>query len=136
MDALDSGDVVLLLMLDMSSAFDTIEHSILLRRQQYSFGVDGAALAWFASYLKDMVQSVRIGDSVSDPQTMKYGVPQGSVLGPKMYCMYTRPIGNILQQFNQCRIICMLTNPKTTIVRFRDIFSAIQTIEAEAMAVS
>ena len=90
-DALDRGEIVLLLMLDMSAAFDTIDHSILLRRLEHSFGVTGDALSWIESYLKERVQSVVVGDSASDSLVLKYGVPQGSVLGPKLYCRYTNP---------------------------------------------
>ena len=94
--ALDSGSGAVLLMLDLSAAFDTIDHGILLFRLNSLYGISGDALDWFKSYLSNRVQRVIIGDTVSECKGLNFGVPQGSVLGPKIYCMYTKPISDII----------------------------------------
>ena len=83
-------------MLDLSAAFDTIDHGILLSRLNSLYGISGDALDWFKSYLSSRVQRVIIGDTVSECKDLNFGVPQGSVLGPKIYCMYTKPISDII----------------------------------------
>ena len=77
-------------MLDLSAAFDTIDHDILLSRLYNVYGITGNALDWFRSYLTGRIQRVFIEDSVSVDQELDFGVPQGSVLGPRIYCMYTK----------------------------------------------
>jgi hypothetical protein len=96
--ALDNGLVTILIMLDLSAAFDTIDHKILLTRLEKVFGITGDALNWFKSYLLNRHQSVVIGDTVSEDRRLDFGVPQGSVLGPKAYCMYTKPVGDIIKR--------------------------------------
>ena len=93
---LDKPDTaVLLALLDMSVAFDTVNHSILLKRLENSFGIRGSALQWFSSYLKDL--KVTIGDSSSDPIVLDCSLPQGSKIGPRSYSDYTRPLGSLLR---------------------------------------
>ena len=62
----------LLSLLDLSAAFDTIDHSILLSRMEITFGIKGSALAWFESYLKFRTQSVKIGSSFSEDNTLQF----------------------------------------------------------------
>ena len=100
LDALDRGSMVVLIMTDLSAAFDTLDHPILLERFSHSFGIREEALGWIASYLAGRSQCVAIEDSTSSDCALEYGVPQGSVLGPKMYCMYTRPVGDIARKHN------------------------------------
>lgn len=100
LDALDKGSAVVLIMTDLSAAFDTLDHSILLERFRHTFGIRGGALEWIRSYLSERSQQVVIGESSSSECELEYGVPQGSVLGPKMYCMYTRPVGDIARRHN------------------------------------
>ena len=88
----------ILLMLDLSAAFDTIDHDILLSRLCNVYGITGNALDWFRSYLTGRIQRVVIEDSVSVDQELDFGVPQGSVLGPRIYCMYTKPVSDIIQR--------------------------------------
>ncbi|MCG8430166.1 MAG: hypothetical protein MJA29_03225, partial [Candidatus Omnitrophica bacterium] len=62
-----------------------------------SFGIEGSALDWFASYLEDRRQAVVLSGNESECRKLQYGVPQGSVLGPKLYTMYTKPLGNLIR---------------------------------------
>ena len=73
-------------MLDLSAAFDTIDHDILLSRLCNVYGITGDALDWFRSYLSGRIQRVVIEDSVSVDQELVFGVPQGSVLGEFIAC--------------------------------------------------
>ena len=84
-------------MLDLSAAFDTIDHATLINRLRESYGIEGTALNWFTSYLQDRHQSVVLSGHASDSTKLKYGVPQGSVLGPKLYTMYTKPLGTLIR---------------------------------------
>ena len=98
LSALDTGVSAILLMLDLPAAFDTIDHDILLSRLCNVYGITGNALDWFRSYLTGMIQRVVIEDSVSVDQELDFGVPQGSVLGPRIYSMYTTPVSDIIQR--------------------------------------
>ena len=85
--------------LDISSAFDTIDHSILLRWLHDELGVTGTALAWFQSYISNRSQFVKLGRHSSAPMSCTSGVPQGSVLGPILFAAYTSPIGDLIRRF-------------------------------------
>ncbi len=78
----DRGCISLLVLLDLSTAFETIDHNILLNRLENFVGISGSALAWFKSYLSDRHQFVAVNEEVSYRSQVQYGVPQGSVLGP------------------------------------------------------
>ena len=94
--ALDRKSMVILVMLDVSSAFDTIEHEVLLTRLEHTFGITDKALAWLRSYLSERHQHVVVDSTMSADYVLQCGVPQGSVLGPVLYCMYTRPVCDIV----------------------------------------
>ena len=83
--AVDNNDSVVLLLLDLSAAFDTVDHSILLSRLALRFGVGGQVIAWIESYLKDREQFVQIENTKSSVRQLLRGVPQGSALGPLLY---------------------------------------------------
>ena len=95
--ASDQGNVSILSLLDLSAAFDTIDHSILCERLSSTFGLAGIVLRWFQSYLADRTQSVVVPGAQSPPSLLKYGVPQGSVLGPVLFTMYTKPLSSIIR---------------------------------------
>lgn len=96
--AVDNGDVALLVLLDLSAAFDTVDHNILLRRLQATYGFDGVALRWFRSYLTGRSQSVRAGGSRSTKVAVSCGVPQGSVLGPVLFVLYTADLVELIER--------------------------------------
>ena len=99
---IDGGDVAVLALLDLSAAFDTVDHVILLCRLQESYGIADAALNWFTSYLAGRTQHVRYSSACSDPTTVLYGVPQGSVLGPLLFLLYT---ADLLTLVDECGLI-------------------------------
>ena len=78
--------------LDLSAAFDTIDHDILLTRLSSWFGIHGSVLNGFKSYLSSRTFCVKCNDCFSSLHTSLYGVPQGSVLGPLLFIMYTTPL--------------------------------------------
>ena len=86
-DAIDVGDVVLTLFLDLQNAFDTVNHHILLCKLE-NYDVRGIALYWFSIYLSDRSQSMFFNNVLSDDVVMDCGVPQGSVLGPLLFLIY------------------------------------------------
>lgn len=95
--AVDSGDLALLALLDLSAAFDTVDHTILLRRLQVSYGINGTAHDWFRSYLRGRTQFVSCGASHSSPTILVCGVPQGSVLGPILFLLYTADLIRLVE---------------------------------------
>ncbi len=86
--ASDKGCISLLVLLDLSAAFDTIDHDILVDRLQNYTGIQGQALRWFRSYLSDRYHCVYLNGEASQLSPVKYGVPQGSVLGPLLFSLY------------------------------------------------
>lgn len=100
--AMDLQQVSLLVMLDMSAAFDTIDHQLLLNRMQTRLNITGAALAWFKSYLCHRSQIININGVRSETFSLKYGVPQGSVLGPLLFGIYLLPLGDLLRTYGLC----------------------------------
>ena len=90
------GSVTTLTLLALSAAFDTIDHTILLDRLNAYYGISELALGWFKSYLSGRTHSVKVGSTLSHPAALQYGVPQGSVLGPILFSLYTNPISSII----------------------------------------
>ena len=99
-NSMDKGEVTALTLLDLSAAFDTIDHATLTDRFSDWYGISGQAQIWFSSYLQNRLQSVKIKDTFSDKVTLSYGVPQGSVLGPVLFTLHTTPLSAIISSFD------------------------------------
>ena len=89
LSAQDRGEPTALLLLDLSAAFDTIDHDLLLSRLSEWFGIDGVVLQWVRSYLPGRSQLVKVNGVLPTPQLLLCGVPQVSVLGSLIFTMYT-----------------------------------------------
>ena len=100
LQSLDKKELVILVLLDLSAAFDIIGHDILLSRLEERFGVSGNVLLWFKSYLSSRSQYVNTNGTYSSTYDVKYGVPQGSVLGPALYLLYTAPVADIIKRYD------------------------------------
>ena len=97
-DAISNGKFALLSLLDLSAAFDTVDHNILMLRLEMSFGFRSMPLEWLCSYLEGRSQSVSLNSHSTVPRTVTCGVPQGSVLGPLLFTLYAADIGKVIQQ--------------------------------------
>ena len=89
--AADDKQVTVLISLDLSAAFDTVDHEVLLQRLQSEFGVTDTPLFWLRSYLESRTQFVKLGQHHSPAVGLDVGVPQGSVLGPLLFAVYCSP---------------------------------------------
>jgi len=104
--ALDTGDLVVLTLLDLSAAFDTVDHATLLRRPlevSMSYGLRGHVLGWCQSYLDVCTQNVRRGTFSSTVIFLLCGVPHGSVLGPIRFVLYTADLLQLVHNHQLCQ---------------------------------
>ncbi len=98
--AVDSGNSAVLVLLDLTAAFDTVSHWILLSRLEECVGIKDIALKWFQSYLTDRSFSVHLGEFSSSAAPLSCGVSQGSILGPMLFSLYMLPLGYIFRKHN------------------------------------
>ena len=98
LQTIDQSGAVLLVLLDLSAAFDTVDHHQLIEILSKRIGIKGKALQWFESYLQGRTQTVYVKRSFSINQKLNCGVPQGSVLGPILFTIYTLPLGDVIRK--------------------------------------
>uniref|UniRef100_A0A8C1NP06 Reverse transcriptase domain-containing protein n=1 Tax=Cyprinus carpio TaxID=7962 RepID=A0A8C1NP06_CYPCA len=94
----DSGKISVLVLLDLSAAFDTVDHNILLERLENWVGLSGMVLKWFRSYLEGRGYYVSLGEHKSKWTSMTCGVPQGSILAPLLFSLYMLPLSQIMRK--------------------------------------
>uniref|UniRef100_A0A803TE10 Reverse transcriptase domain-containing protein n=1 Tax=Anolis carolinensis TaxID=28377 RepID=A0A803TE10_ANOCA len=94
----DSGGSALLVLLDLTAAFDTVDYDLMIHRLAMS-GIRGQALNWFNSFLRNRSQCVEYMDQVSDRSPLLCGVPQGAILSPLLFNIYVRPLASLVRSF-------------------------------------
>jgi len=97
--ALDTGNLTLLKLLELSAAFDSVDHYVHLLQLQKSYGIHGAVLKRLKSYIADRRQSVRTRATKTTPSTVFYGVPQSSVLGQILFVLYTADAPQLVKDY-------------------------------------
>ena len=102
--SLDKGHVTALTLLDLSAAFETIDHNTTNRLAEW-YGVSGMALAWFKSHLCGRHQKIKIDNFFSDSGLLEHGVPQDSVLGSLLFSLYTAPLSTIISSYESSLIM-------------------------------
>ena len=106
---LDQGVAAILVLLDLSAAYDAIDHSILLSRMESVLGVKGSALQWFKSYLLGRKKRIKINDDFSENQEILWSVPQGSVLGALLFLIYIIPLAQLIRSYGLSNLTMLMT---------------------------
>ena len=97
---MEKGKITTSIAIDLSAAFDTVNHYILIQTLEQSFGVYGVALNWFKEYLHDRKFKVCVDGVYSEIKTFNFSIPQVSCSGPQLYCLYSGSIRNIYTIYN------------------------------------
>ena len=98
--AMDDNKAVAVILLDLSAAFDTVDHALLLNRLHHTYGICDTALTWISSYLQNRSFRVCVGDATSSIHKLHFGIPQGSVVGPLFFVLYTCCLGAIIRKYD------------------------------------
>ena len=98
---MDTGKTTASVLLDLSAAFDTLDHSSIIELLSGWYGISGTALNWVRSYLSNRVLELLV--ELGEPFKTDYGVPQGSVLGPLLFTLYTTPLSSVISRHNICQ---------------------------------
>jgi retron-type reverse transcriptase len=102
LENMDNGMLNGVVFLDIRKAFDSIDHSILLKKMNEQFGIYGAELKWFESYLTKRQQVCFVNGHTSSPRQITCGVPQGSILGPLLFLLYINDMPKSLKSTTPC----------------------------------
>ncbi|MFM9988300.1 RNA-directed DNA polymerase [Flavobacterium sp.] len=129
--AIDKREFSIGVFIDLSKAFDTLDHSILLRKLEH-YGVRGVALQWFNSYLSNRKQCVTLNGATSSIQNIIYGVPQGSILGPLLFILYINDIVNCSDLLS----FILFADDTTLVFSCKNLLQLNQTINVELAKVS
>ena len=107
---MENQQVTLLVVLDLSTVFDTVDHRILLDHLQSDFGISGSALNWIESFLSNRTQRIYIDGVLSNNFSLKFGVPQGSCLGPLLFSLYASKLLRLSNHIFLFPIVMQMTH--------------------------
>ena len=130
-EELDKGNCYLGIFIDLSKAFDTVDHNLLLRKMEY-YGIRGHALLWFTSYLSYRIQYVSLNQTNSETLPVTCGAPQGSILGPLLFILFINDIVNA----STIAEIIMLADDTTLFFKHKELGILYTTINVELAKIS
>ena len=112
--------------IDLKKAFDTVNHSILLKKLEH-YGIRGVALDWFCSYLSNRKQYVSVNGHISETLQIRCGVPQGSVLGPRLFLIYINGLPNV----SKCLTFYLFADDTNIYFEASDLFALQKVVNRE-----